>query len=358
MQTIPHDDRYHVFKSEEARRAFTIAFSGLFEDLAEYLKLSPSVLYTLCARGPHLNAQAWKEVMKQGIDLNSAYRTHMDTYFYDLLFFNGIYQQARPRTAAVLEAAAALAEGPVADFGSGLGSVALFFGLMGREVTSLEINASLQEFQRWRFARHGRPAPRFEPLPDHSYSLLFCTDVIEHLEDPKGWVPFAHRMLRPDGRLYLTHYFCKADSEGEYPMHLDDIDEVHGFFDQMDRHFEADPSGRRGFDNSIVWCPRAEVAPPTTSRAFVAPSSDEEWRQATPVFPVGVSLSVEHGEQGQLRYSVGKPREYFHKPQPIAKEAYEYLHRLPAPAAAPVPEIRETLRALTRKRLLAWAHRP
>jgi SAM-dependent methyltransferase len=357
MQPIPHEDRFHVFKSEEARRAFNIAFGGLFEDLAEYLKLSPSVLYTLSARGPHLNAQAWKEVMNQGIDLTTAYRTHMDTYFYDLLFFNGVYQQGRPRTAAVLEDAAALADGPVADFGSGVDSVALFFSLMGADVTSLEINASLKEFQSWRFAKHGRPAPRFEPLADHAYSLLFCTDVIEHLEDPKGWVPFAHRLLRPGGRLFLTHYFCKSDSEGEYPMHLDDIDEVHGFLDQMDRHFEPEPA-RRGFDNSIVWQRRTQVLPPSASREFVAPASEDEWHEARPVLPVGVSLSLEHGAAGQLRYSVHKPRDYFQKAVPISKAAYEYLHGLPAPASVAPAETREALRTLTGKRLLAWAPRP
>jgi 2-polyprenyl-3-methyl-5-hydroxy-6-metoxy-1,4-benzoquinol methylase len=350
MKPIPHDERFHAFKSERARQAFETSFVGLFEDVREYLKIDPAVLFALCARAPHLNAQAWKEAMKQGLGVAAAYQSHMDTYFYDLLLFNGIEQAGSPRTAAGLERMAALAEGPVADFGSGLGTVALFFSLMGLDVTSLEINSSLRQFQSWRFAKYGKSAPRFEPVSDHAYDLLLCTDVIEHLENPKAWVPFAARLLRPGGYLFLTHYFCKSDKKGgEYPMHLDDLDEVLAFFDQMERHFEPAPD-QRNLDNSIAWRRRVELV--EADGQFVAPSSEEEWRNASPFLPLGVALSCQRVAEDDLGYFVHKG-DYFRKPERISKETYDYLH--PSKERAfPSAEIRQTLTMLSRKKLVAW----
>jgi SAM-dependent methyltransferase len=350
LEALPHDEAFYSWKSEQARRAFDAAYVRLFDDVAEHLRLTPAALFSLCARGPHLVAQAWNEAMSRGVGIEAAYRQHMDMYFYDLLMFNGIAQAGRPRSAAVLENAAALADGPVADFGSGLGSLALFFSVMGLDVTSLEINESLKDFQRWRFAKHGQPAPRFEPHPDGSYSVLFCTDVIEHLEDPKAWVPYAYRLLKPGGHLLLTHYFCKTGSGGEYPMHLDDLDEIHGFLDAMERHFEPDPA-HRTFDNFVSWKKRPVPVEPQTPAAFVAPTSEEDWQRARPYLPAGVSLNQQAGPDDQRQYFLHKPGEYFRKPAPIDRASYEFLQTM---AGTPPQQLRESLRALTHKRLLGW----
>jgi SAM-dependent methyltransferase len=351
MDDLPHDDRFHTWKNESARRAFDLAFVKVFEDVAVHLKLTPATLFTLCARGPHLVAQAWNEAMERGIGIEDAYRQHMDMYFYDLLFFNAIAQGGRPRSAAVLENAAALVDGPVADFGSGLGSVALFFSLLGHDVTSFEINESLKDFQRWRFTRHGRPAPRFEALPGGSYQMLFCTDVIEHLEDPKGWVPFAYDLLRPGGYLMLTHYFCKTGSGGEYPMHLDDLGEIHAFLDAIERHFEPAPP-HRTFDNFVALKKRAVPIESPAARTFAVPASEADWQKARPFLPAGVSLIQQAGAGGERLHLMHKPGEYFRKPEPIAPEVYQFLL---APPDAPAPAgVRDGLRALTGKRLVGW----
>jgi SAM-dependent methyltransferase len=45
-----------------------------------------------------------------------------------------------------------------------------------------------------------------EPFPfsDESFDLVWCTEVIEHVKDPSFTLNEIHRVLRPDGSLFMT----------------------------------------------------------------------------------------------------------------------------------------------------------
>ncbi len=49
-------------------------------------------------------------------------------------------------------------------------------------------------------AELGRPLP-FEA---HAFDLVFACDVVEHVEEPVGWLRDLRRVLRPGGRLLLS----------------------------------------------------------------------------------------------------------------------------------------------------------
>jgi 2-polyprenyl-3-methyl-5-hydroxy-6-metoxy-1,4-benzoquinol methylase len=42
------------------------------------------------------------------------------------------------------------------------------------------------------------------PFPEHSFDVVLCGDVIEHLRDPKSFFERVRPLLRPGGRLVLT----------------------------------------------------------------------------------------------------------------------------------------------------------
>jgi SAM-dependent methyltransferase len=42
------------------------------------------------------------------------------------------------------------------------------------------------------------------PFNDKSFDVCFSIEVIEHLNNPQNMIDEAHRILRPDGRLYLS----------------------------------------------------------------------------------------------------------------------------------------------------------
>ncbi|MEO0509723.1 MAG: methyltransferase domain-containing protein [Verrucomicrobiota bacterium] len=70
------------------------------------------------------------------------------------------------------------------------------------------------------------------PYPDESYDLIWCSEVIEHLEDPKHFRDEAFRMLKHGGQLLLTTpnsyfwfytvagLFGKTRKELQNPTHL------------------------------------------------------------------------------------------------------------------------------------------
>jgi SAM-dependent methyltransferase len=53
-------------------------------------------------------------------------------------------------------------------------------------------------------------------LPDGSFDLVLCSEVIEHIPDPAGALASIHRILRPGGRLLLStpHRFSPLELAG------------------------------------------------------------------------------------------------------------------------------------------------
>jgi 2-polyprenyl-3-methyl-5-hydroxy-6-metoxy-1,4-benzoquinol methylase len=107
------------------------------------------------------------------------------------------------------------------DYGSGIGSNALVFGLAGFKVTLADVADPLRSFAKWRLERRGLRVRaldlKHESLEPNRYDVITCFDVLEHVPDPLGAVKRMRDALRPGGILFL---YAPFGDDPERPMHV------------------------------------------------------------------------------------------------------------------------------------------
>ena len=107
------------------------------------------------------------------------------------------------------------------DYGSGIGSNALVFGLAGFNVTLADIADPLRNFAKWRCERRGVPVRAIdlkrESLEMRRYDVITCFDVLEHVPDPLAAVRRMRDALRAGGLFFL---YAPFGYDPERPMHV------------------------------------------------------------------------------------------------------------------------------------------
>lgn len=115
------------------------------------------------------------------------------------------------------------------DYGSGIGSNALVFGLAGFRVTLADIADPLRNFARWRCERRGIPVRTIdlkrETLDASSYDVVTCFDVLEHVPAPLEAVRRIRDGLRLGGVFFL---YAPFGFDPVRPMHVVHDDPVSG----------------------------------------------------------------------------------------------------------------------------------
>lgn len=91
--------------------------------------------------------------------------------------------------------------GPVLDYGAGIGSLALHLTRKGADVTCYEPNAELRRFMKFRAEKMGVEVKIKGTAPDGKYALIICWHVLEHVSDPESLMIDLERMLLPGGRI-------------------------------------------------------------------------------------------------------------------------------------------------------------
>lgn len=104
------------------------------------------------------------------------------------------------------EHAADSAEGPILDVGCNTGyGTAILRERTGLEVTGVDVSAAAVEMAR---ERHGGDFHvvdgRTLPFDDGAFGTVTSFQVIEHIEEPVGFLAEIRRVLRPGGRVFLT----------------------------------------------------------------------------------------------------------------------------------------------------------
>ena len=93
------------------------------------------------------------------------------------------------------------------DLGCGTGEFTALLAAGGVQAVGVEVAEAALRRAR---ARHPdldfRLVPIEGPLPfdEHSFELVWCSDVIEHVADTARWLSEVRRVLAPRGRLLIT----------------------------------------------------------------------------------------------------------------------------------------------------------
>lgn len=113
------------------------------------------------------------------------------------------------------------------DYGSGIGSNAVVFGLAGFRVTLADVADPLRNFARWRCERRGIPVRtidlKHQSLERDRYDVVTCFDVLEHVPDPLAALTTIRDALRPGGTLFL---YAPFGLDPERPQHIVHDDSV------------------------------------------------------------------------------------------------------------------------------------
>ncbi len=146
------------------------------------------------------------------------------------------------------------------DYGSGIGSNALVFGIAGFSVTLADVADPLRHFARWRCERRGIPAQaidlKHQALERERYDVITCFDVLEHVPNPLAALRSIRDALRPGGILFL---YAPFGYDPVRPMHIVHDDSVLGRIRSL------------GFDHHDAWAAAfpAYLYPPTPYRRVV-----------------------------------------------------------------------------------------
>jgi 2-polyprenyl-3-methyl-5-hydroxy-6-metoxy-1,4-benzoquinol methylase len=150
------------------------------------------------------------------------------------------------------------------DYGSGIGSNALVFGLAGFRVTLADVADPLRNFARWRCQRRGIPVKtidlKHETLDTAGYDVITCFDVLEHVPAPLEAVRQMRDALRIGGVFFL---YAPFGFDPVRPMHVVHDDPVTGKVRAL------------GFDLEPAWDHRfpAHVYPPQSYVRVARPAA-------------------------------------------------------------------------------------
>lgn len=115
----------------------------------------------------------------------------------------------------------------IADIGGGAGTLSRILARKGHRPTCIDLSSDLLEEGRRRAVAESLDVA-FEncsatdlPFPDSSFDLCFLPELLEHVEDWRGCLDEAARVLRPGGALYIstTNALCPHQSEFNLPFY-------------------------------------------------------------------------------------------------------------------------------------------
>lgn len=161
-------------------------------------------------------AAAWEKASPQTPEETDRFYQEQEAYVVDLVGFNSLDAYWRDVNNLLL------VKGRVADFGGGIGSMAIALARRGCMVYYVDLPSPQREFAEWRFRRHKLPNVRAGSCLDglHNLDAIVSADTIEHLH-PDTLPMYAqqfHDALKPGGQVRVVTRFSKGEV---HPMHFE-----------------------------------------------------------------------------------------------------------------------------------------
>jgi SAM-dependent methyltransferase len=196
---------------------------ALVGELAEFLGLTRQETEARLSNAVRRFQQEWEAKVTNPADEAALIRFYneSETEIFDLVQWHAT-DPIHHRTLVCLDQAASRGGGQrLIDYGSGIGSDAIVFGLAGYEVTLADVSSPLLKFAAWRCARRGLAVKTIdlstETLPRRAYDVALCFDVLEHVPRPLHVLRRLHAALVPGGLLFLHAPF---GVDPDRPMHI------------------------------------------------------------------------------------------------------------------------------------------
>ncbi|MCU1258050.1 MAG: Methyltransferase type 11 [Bryobacterales bacterium] len=151
----------------------------------------------------------------------------------------------------------------VLDAGCGSGYGAAELAETALEVTGIDAAADAVEYARGQYRSANL---RFEQglctaLPDGPYDLITAFEVIEHLEDWRGFLAEARRVLAPEGRFVVStpnklYYAESRGGSGANPFHVHEFEYVE-FQEELQRVFPHVAIFTQNHVEGVIFAPLA-----------------------------------------------------------------------------------------------------
>jgi SAM-dependent methyltransferase len=191
-------------------------------EAAEYLGLPIAEV----ARRIHDSAtdfpDEWKRMVTNPADPHQLIRFYneSETELFEQIAWHAT-EPIHHRSLICADLAAASGGRDLLDYGSGIGSNAIVFGLAGFRVTLADVADPLRNFARWRCERRGIEVRTLD-LKRHAverrrFDVVTCFDVLEHVPDPVSAVKQIRDALKPSGVFFL---YAPFGFDPDRPMHV------------------------------------------------------------------------------------------------------------------------------------------
>ncbi len=199
-------------------------------EAAEYLGLSFEETLQRIERSGMDFPDEWKRMVTDPSDPNQLIRFYNESQAE--LFEQIAWHASEPihhRSLVCADLASTLPGRDFLDYGSGIGSNAIVFGLAGFRVTLADVADPLRNFARWRCERRGIPVRTIDlkrqTLDASDYDVITCFDVLEHVPAPLEAVRRMRDGLRIGGVFFL---YAPFGFDPVRPMHVVHDDPVSG----------------------------------------------------------------------------------------------------------------------------------
>jgi SAM-dependent methyltransferase len=183
--------------------------AAVIGELGEYFKLDPQAVRERCENWERYSLSEWSSSDRSTAEGLRDFYDQQTSWIFDTMWYhaNQYFGRAPAESIEIALGLASVPPGRMLDFGAGPGSSAIFFHLLGWDVSLLDISKTMRDFAAFRLARRNITAPIYadvNELPLDTYDLITAFDVMVHVPNAGEIIARLHRSLRPGGRLVFN----------------------------------------------------------------------------------------------------------------------------------------------------------